>query len=177
MLQSNGHPLTYTHTPRHRNRPYLIQEAETEGQDDGRARDDLGPHADLRAGEAQGPVVGEMADAVEEVVDEGPGEHALDGALDEEGHGGEGGDEGGRLDVPAQQRGDQVQARVGVERAGEGAARYAGPDRGAEPGLLGPVDLQVGGERAVEALGGQEGVFVRGGELLGRDGAAGWFAG
>ena len=111
-----------------------------------------------------------MPHAVEKVEDEGPRDGGLDDALDGEGHGGEGSDEGGGLDVVADERGDEVEAAVGVERAGEGTARYTGPDGGGEEGLGGVVDLHVGGEGAVEALGGEEVVFLGGGELLGRDG-------
>lgn len=75
--------------------------------------------------------------------------------------------------MPAEERGHEVEAAVGVERAGEGAARYAGPDGGAEPGLLRAVDLQVGRQGPDLALGGEEGGFVGLGELFGRDGAVG----
>jgi len=114
-----------------------------------------------------------MPDAVEEVIDERPRDDGLEGTLGEDAEAGEGLNEGRGLDVPAEERGGEVDDAVAVEGTGEGASGDTGPDGGTEPGLLGAVDLEVGGDGADLALGDEEGFFLVGGELLGHDGGAG----
>lgn len=101
-----------------------------------------------------------MLDAVDGVVDKRPGEGQLDGALGGQRQGGEGGGDAGGLEVPAGQGGDEVADRVGVQAAGEEHAREALPDGAAEEGLLGVVDLEVGGDGPDAALAGEEGIGV-----------------
>lgn len=94
-----------------------------------------------------------MPEAVDEVVGEGEAEEGeLEQTLDEEGQGGGGGDEGGGLEVPADDGGDEVGGEVGVGGAGEDAAGDTGPGGGGEPGLLDLVDAEMGSDGAVQTL-------------------------
>ncbi len=68
--------------------------------------------------------------------------------------------------MPSQQRGDEVRGAEDVEASGEGAAGDA-VEGGCVPGHLGLVDCQVGGDGAVQALGGEDGVRVGGFRWLG----------
>ena len=97
-----------------------------------------------------------MADAVEQVEHERPGDQELQAALDSKRQGADGCSGAGALEVPAQQRGGQVGGGVGVEGAAEDAAGDTGPDGGGEPGLVLGVDAQVWGGRALAALRGEQ---------------------
>lgn len=66
---------------------------------------------------------------------------------------------GARLEVPSQQRGDQVCRGEDVDAAREHTAGDA-VEGGPVPGYLGFVDGQVGRNGAVQALGGEDGVGV-----------------
>ena len=63
--------------------------------------------------------------------------------------------------MPSQQRSNQVRGGEDVETAREDAARDA-VQRGRVPGYLGFVDGQVRRDGPVQALGGEDGVGVRG---------------
>lgn len=102
-----------------------------------------------------------MPDAVPGMKRKRPGDGELDHAL---GHGAEAAEplrHRGRLEVPAQQRGDEVCGAEEVEAAGEGAAGDAVRDGGV-PGHLRLVDGQVRGDGPVQALRGEDGVCVGG---------------
>lgn len=107
-----------------------------------------------------------MAAAVDAVEGEGPGEEELEGALDGQGQGAEGGGHRGRLDLPAQQGRGQVRRRENVQAAAEDAAGNTVPDGATEPRLRRVVDLQMGGDGALAALGGQDRVRVGLGYLI-----------
>lgn len=94
-----------------------------------------------------------MADAVEGVEGKRPGDEELDAGLDGKGEGTERGDEGGGLEVPAEEGSGEVGGAEDVEAAREAGAGEALPDGAAEEGLLLVVDIEVGGDGAVEALG------------------------
>lgn len=111
-----------------------------------------------------------MLDAVDGVVDEGPGEGELDTALYKQRQAGEGGGDAGRLKVPAGEGRDEVAYAVGVQRAGEEHAGEALPDGAAEEGLVLVVDLQVWGHRPAQALLGKQRLCVRGRQGLRRGG-------
>jgi hypothetical protein len=115
-----------------------------------------------------------MADAVDEVVGEGVAEGKLDARLDGEGQVGEEGGDAGALEVPAEQRGDEVGGEESVRGTREGAAGDAGPGRVAEPDLVDLVDAQVGRDGAVEALLDEDLMALGGVELSRRDGAVTW---
>lgn len=114
-----------------------------------------------------------MPHAVDEVVREREAEQELDAAASGDRHAGERGREARALNVPAQQWGHQVRRKVGVRSARQGAPRDARPGRVAEPGLVELVDAEVGGDRPVEALLGEDLLAFGVGDLGGRDGAGG----
>ncbi|KAF4120660.1 transcription initiation factor TFIID subunit 6 [Geosmithia morbida] len=120
-------------------------------------------------GEALSDVEDEVAHAVDEVVGEGEGEGELDAAGDDDGEGAESGGHAGALEVPSQQRGDEVGGEVGVGGARQGAPGDARPGRVAQPGLVELVDAQVGRDRAVEALPSQDLVALGRGGLFRRE--------
>lgn len=120
--------------------------------------------------EADGHVEGEVADAVDGVEGERPGGEELEGALGGEGQGAKRRGQRRALEVPADEGRGQVGRREHVQAAAEGGARDALPGGAAEPRLLLVVDLEVRGDGAAEALLGQEGGAVGGGEFLGRYG-------
>lgn len=68
--------------------------------------------------------------------------------------------------MPAEQRGDEIRGAEEVEAPGEDGARDA-VEGGCVPGDLRPVDAEVGGDGAVEALRGEDGVGVGLGGVLG----------
>ena len=114
----------------------------------------------------EGSVEDEVAHAVDGVEGEGPGEEELDAALGSEGQGAHGRGERGALEVPAEEGRGEVRRAEDVDGAAEAGAREALPDGAAEPGLGLVVDLEMGGDGAVEALLGEDGIGVVGGELL-----------
>lgn len=116
----------------------------------------------------------QMPDTIKRVEGERPGGQELGGALDGDRQRAERRRQRRALEVPAHQRGRQVSRREDVQRAAEAGAREALPDGTAEEGLLLVVDLEVRGHGAVEALLGQEGVGVGGGEFLSGDGPVIW---
>lgn len=73
--------------------------------------------------------------------------------------------------MPADKGSSEVGDGRSVEGAREGGARDALPGGTAEPGLLGVVDLEVGGDGAVETLFGEDGDFVGRSEAFGLDGS------
>ena len=76
--------------------------------------------------------------------------------------------EGRALEMPAEEGGDEVEGAVGVDHGGQGCARDA-IEGAAVPGYLGAIDREMGGDGAVEALGGED--FLAGG--LGHCGGCG----
>lgn len=104
-----------------------------------------------------------MPRPIEQMESKRPSDQELEPGLGGEGESGGGGGERRGLDVPAGQGGRQVGYGEEVEGAGEAAAGDSGPDGGGEPGLLVVVGGEVGGDGAVEALGGEEGLRFRGG--------------
>ncbi len=70
------------------------------------------------------------------------------------------GGKGRTLEMPAEERGDEVEGAVGVDDGGEGCAGDA-VEGGAVPGYLGLVDGEMGGDGTVEALVGED--FLAGG--------------
>lgn len=115
-----------------------------------------------------------MARAVGEVEEEGPGDGGLEQGEADGAQGGGGRGQGGGLEVPARQRGDEVGQREAVQGDAEGLPRDARPDGGAEPRLLVVVGGQVRGYGSLAALRGQEGLRVGFGELLGGGASVGW---
>lgn len=114
----------------------------------------------------------QMPAAVDEVVGEGEAQQELDSVVHHGGHVGEGLGQRGALDVPAEQGSDEVRCEVDVRGAGEGAAGDTGPGGVAEPGLVELIDAQMGRDRAVETLLGEDVVAFGGGKLRGIDGPA-----
>lgn len=110
--------------------------------------------------ESPGRVPDEVADAVEGVEGEGPGDEELEPALCEGGPGAHGGGDAGRLEVPARQRGGQVGGAEAVQGRRQERARDALPDGAAEEGLLVVVDPEVRAYGPAEALLGQERVVL-----------------
>ena len=129
-----------------------------------------------------------MSEPIERVIGKGHGKESLEPDLGKIRPAGEGGGEARGLEVPAQQRSDEVGGAEEVEGAGErdaGKAVQAGHD----PGNLWFVDGEVRGDGPVAALGGEDGMFfalgdggcgcmarllgVRGGDGEGRGGELG----
>lgn len=77
---------------------------------------------------------------------------------------------GSRLEVPAEQRSDEVADAKDVECAGERGTCEAVCD-GCVPGDLGAVDGEMGGSGTMSALVDENLVGVCGGHLLGCDGS------
>lgn len=102
-----------------------------------------------------------MAHTVHAVVDEGEGHETLKADLGDDGKSSEGSGHGGGLEVPAQHGSGEVCGRVEVQAAGEDDA---GDTVGAtaDPGDLGAVDGEMGGDGAVLALLGEDLSWVRG---------------
>lgn len=164
------HPLTLSPLPA----DFLLslpRKGEADSRDERAGPDNPAPLDNLRLGEAEGEIVGQVADTVEEVEGEGPGDEELETTLGGEREGTESGDEGLALDVPAEEGRDEVGAKVDVESGRETTAGDTGPDGGAEPGLLHLVDCQVRGDGAAEALLCEKLEAILGGELGGCDGA------
>ena len=102
-----------------------------------------------------------MPDAVPRMKRKRPRDPKLHDAL---AHGAEAAEplgHGRGLEVPAQQRRNQVRGAENVEAAREDAAGDA-VEAGRVPGYLGLVDGEVRGDGAVAALGDEDGVLVRG---------------
>lgn len=116
-------------------------------------------------------IIRRMSDSIDGMENQRPRNRELQAGLDRDGQAGEGGDQRGRLQVPAGQGRGEVGEAVAVEQAGETHAGEALPDGAAEVGLLLVVDLQVGGDGALEALGVEDGFGVGLGEVLGCYGA------
>lgn len=96
-----------------------------------------------------------MPDPIEAVEAESEGGQGLDADLDEDGQRGKACGEGGRLQMPAKQGGDEVGEAEDVETRGE---RGAGDtvECGQIPGDLRSVDGEMGGHGAMAALFGQD---------------------
>lgn len=105
-----------------------------------------------------------MADTVEAVVGEWESHGPLESDLGEQGQSTESSGHGGRLQVPAEQRGGEVSGGPEIEAAGQGNAGET-VGTAANPGDLGLVDRQMGGDGAVQTLLGEVlgGVFRVGG--------------
>lgn len=116
----------------------------------------------------------QVLNSVDPVEHERPCQRDLHTTLDQQRQAGERSRDGGGLEVPAGQRSCQVADAVDVQPAGEDHAREALEDGRAEEGLLLVVDLEVGGDRAVQALLCEEGLRFAGGHGLGGGRAAGW---
>lgn len=107
-----------------------------------------------------------MPDAIPGMKGKGKGDRHLGGQLRSERPAGEACRQGGSVEMPAEQGRDEVGGAEDVEAAGEdGAGNAVQP--GQEPGYLRTVDLQVGGDGAVEALRGEDRVRVGGAGGLG----------
>lgn len=112
-----------------------------------------------------------MSNTINGVEHKRPSDQELERALDGHGQSSGSSDERGGLEVPADKGGSEVGDGGSVEGAGEGGARDALPGGTAEPGLLGVVDLEVGGDGAAETLFGEDGGFVGRSEAFGLDGS------
>lgn len=107
-----------------------------------------------------------MTDTVQGVEGKRPGEGELETTLEGKGEGTEGGCDRGALEVPPEEGSSEVSGAESVETSRKGGSGEALPDRTAEPGLLLVVDIEVGGYGTLEALLGQDLVFVLMGEFL-----------
>lgn len=97
---------------------------ENQSQSRHRSQSDGGPssHDDLFVRHGGTGVPDQMSDTVPAVVGERERQEGFDQDLGEDGPGRKAGGDGGALEVPAEQRGDEVGGSVGVDGDGEGGA-------------------------------------------------------
>jgi hypothetical protein len=116
-----------------------------------------------------------MSDTIPRVISKGKGSSKFDGELASERKGTEGGGDGTRLKVKAEQRRGSVEGKVGIETAGKSDTGNTG-ERGHVPGQLGLVDAEMGSDGAAETLSGKDLISLRlgcGGSVVGGCGATG----
>lgn len=115
----------------------------------------------------------EVTHAINRVEHKGPRKEELEPALDGNGECRDRRSNRRALQMPARQRCDKVSRTERVQHPAEAGSGNALPCRSAEPGLLLVVDVEMGRDRALQPLLGEEGLRVGGGEFLGRDGSGG----
>lgn len=117
---------------------------------------------DLGVGETATGIPDQVTNTVHAVVGERHGHGSLEEDLGEDREGTEGGNGGGRAEVPAEHGRSEVGSRIEVEAAGQGDTGDT-VQTTADPGDLGLVDGKVGSDGAAQTLLSKELVGVGGG--------------
>jgi len=106
-------------------------------------------------GETAAQIPGQMAETVHGVVGERKGQDGFESDLGGDGKSTHGGNHGGRLKVPAKSGREEISSSPQIERAGQDDAGDT-VQGGSNPTDLGLVDSQMGGDRAVQTLLGED---------------------